>query len=154
MEKFHCTECEKDFKPTDGWECMPGVGHKVASKRYYMADAPTVREWRDGMPFVNKGIARTQILNIPPEKKYQEGGETIRIPGGTVEFVRGLFETTDPEVQFHLNKKGGLCSEEEWRAAYLNDDERLQLQRLDLNAREQRLVDRENELLTAVKARK
>jgi hypothetical protein len=152
MQNFHCLECGKDFKAGD-WICMGGIAHKVASKRYYMDDAPTVTSWRDGRPYIDKGAARTQILNIPPEKQIREGEQTTRIPGGSVEFVRGMFETADPEIQFYLERKGGLCSEERWREVYLNDDEKNQIRNMDLAAREQRLVDRENELLTSVKAR-
>ena len=154
--KFHCLneDCEHpDFNPPN-FECFPGMKHLVENKRYYMADAPTVREWRDGMPFINKGAARTVVLNIPPEKQIREGENVTRIPGGSVEFVRGLFETTDPEIQFYLDRKDGLCSKERWEEVYINDDERAQMRNMELKAREQRLQDRENELLSMVKKQK
>jgi len=151
---FKCTECGKEFTPNQGWDCMPGIKHVVAPKRYYMDDAPTVPEWRDGRPFINKAASRTQVLNVPPERQIREGEQTTRIPGGTVEFIRGMFETSDPEIQFYLDKKDGLCSEARWREVYLNDDEKQQMRALELSAREQRLEQRENELLATVKGRK
>ena len=147
-----CLECGKSFKPGE-WECMPGVYHTVQSKRYYMDDAPTVPEIRDGARFINKGISQTQILNIPPEKQIREGDGITRIPGGSVTFVRGLYETTNPEIQFYLDRKAGLCTQARWEEVYLNDDEKVQMKNLQLAAREQRLADRENELLAAVKAK-
>jgi len=132
---------------------MPGVQHRVATKRYFMDDAPTVTEWRDGRPYINKGASQTVILNIPPERMIREGEQTTRLPGGSVIFIRVCYETADPEIQFHLDRKAGLCTEQRWREVYLNDDEKFQIKNLDLAAREQRLVDRENDLLSSVKAR-
>lgn len=152
IEKRKCTECGREFAPPN-WECFPGQKHVVEAKRYYMADAPTVPEYRNGRPFINKGASRTVILNIPPERTVKEGDEVRRITGGSVEFVRGLFETTDPEIQFYLDKKEGLCSKERWEEVYINDDERLQMRSMELAAREQRLAERENELLATVKAK-
>lgn len=151
-EAMHCLECDKDFKPGD-WQCLPGIQHRVPAERYYMDDAPTVPEWRDGRPFINKGASRTQILNIPPEKQIREGEQVTRIPGGSIEFVRGMYETEDPEIQFYLDRKQGLVTEARWREVYLNDDEKLQMSKLELAAREQRVAERENELLTAVKSK-
>lgn len=153
IQTMKCVECEKEFKPGD-WECMPGVAHVVVAKRYYMDDAPTVPEIRDGSKFINKGISQTQVLNIPPEKQIREGENTTRIPGGSVTFVRGLYETSNPEIQFYLDRKAGLCTEARWREVYLNDDEKVQIKNLELSAREQRLSERENDLLATVKARK
>src|SRR5579872_2182053 len=104
--RMHCTECKQEFK-VGNWDCLPGQKHIVASKRYYMDDAPTVPEWRDGHPFVNKGASRTEVLNIPPERQVKVGEDIIRMPGGTVVFVRGMFETSDPEIQYYLDKKPG-----------------------------------------------
>src|SRR6266567_8553655 len=106
IPKYRCLECDKEFSPPD-FECLPGVYHVVALKRYYMDDAPTVAEIRDGAKFINKGISQTQILNIPPEKQIREGDQITRQPGGSVTFVRGLYETSNPEIQFYLDRKAG-----------------------------------------------
>ena len=148
---FHCLECDKNFKPGE-YECTPGQKHVVKAKRYYMDDAPTVPEWRDGRPFINKGASRTVVLNIPPEQVRKEGEEIVRVPGGSVEFVRGMFETTDPEHQFYLDRKAGLCSEERWKEVYLNDDEKMQIEKMQLAAERTRLENERNELLAHVKA--
>lgn len=147
-----CLECHAEIKQ-GFWECAPGIKHVVELKRYYTDDAPTVPEWRNGHPFVNKGISRTQILNMPPEKQIREGDSITRVPGGSVELVRGMYETSDPEVQFWMDKKGGWCSKERWEEVYLNDDEKVQIKNMELNAREARLADRENDLLSKVKAK-
>lgn len=152
IEKMKCTECEKEFIP-GAWECLPGVYHVVVAKRFYMDDAPTVPEIREGVRYINKGASQTQILNIPPERQIKEGEDVRRIPGGSVTFIRGLYETSNPEIQFYLDRKAGLCSEARWREVYLNDDEKVQIRNLDLASREQRLADRENDLLASVKGK-
>src|SRR5215469_4516143 len=151
LPKFTCLDCGKTFIAGD-YMCQTGVKHRVETKSYYTADAPTVAEWRDGRPYINKAIARTYILNVPPEKMITENGEVRRIPGGTVEFVRGFYETDDPEIQFYLDRKEGLCNRQRWEEVYINDDERHQIKELELRAREQRVVERENELLASVKS--
>lgn len=149
-DAMKCIECKAEIK-TGHWECAPGVKHVTEIKRYFTDDAPTVPEWRNGTPFVNKAIARTQILNMPPEKQVRENDELVRLPGGSVELVRGMYETSDPEIQFWMDKKGGWCTEERWKEVYLNDDEKNQIRTMELNAREARLSNRENDLLAQTK---
>lgn len=150
--KFRCSECGVEFDPPN-FECMPGVMHTVPAKRYYMDDAPTVPEIRDGKSYINKGASQTVVLNIPPERQIREGEQITRIPGGSVLFIRGLFETSSPEEQFWLDRKAGLVSEARWNEVYLNDDEKINIKNLNLAAREARLQERENDLLAGVKSR-
>lgn len=151
LPTYHCLECEKDFKAGE-WECTPGQNHVVTSKAYFMDDAPTVPEWRDGEKFINKATARTLVLNIPPEKKVQDGDEVIRIPGGSVEFVRGRFDTSNPELQFFLDRKQGLCTYERWKEVYWTDNEKLYEKQQELKAAQNRLQSERNELLEKVRA--
>lgn len=151
LPTYHCLECDKDFK-AGSWECTPGQQHVVTAKRYYMDDAPTVTEWRDGRPFINKAAARTQVLNIPPEKRVQDGDEIIRVPGGSVEFCRGMFETSDPEKQFYLDRKSGLCTYERWKEVYWTEDEKINEQKMEIHAAQNRLQSERNELLAKVQA--
>lgn len=152
LPRYTCTECEKEFKAGE-WDCQAtGANHVVPAKRYYMADAPTCTEWRDGQPFINKAAARTLVLNIPPERKVQNGDEFIRVPGGSVEFVRGMKETSDPEVQFYLDRKEGLCTYERWKEVYWTDAEKINEQKMELTAAQHRLQSERNELLAQVKA--
>lgn len=148
---YHCVECEQDFKAPN-WVCVTGGNHVVAEKRYYTADAPTVPDWINGFPHINYGAARTQVLNIPPERKVEEAGEIQRIPGGMIEFVRGLYATTNPEIQFYLDKKEGLCSYERWKEVYWSDKEKMEAQRMEMEAQQHRLQQDHNELLAKVKA--
>lgn len=152
LTKMHCLNCDKDFKPGD-WECMPGVSHEVPRKTYYMDDAPTVVQYdalNNRHPYIDKKSARTLVLNIPPERKEQSGDEFIRIPGGSVEFVRGLYETSNPEIQFYLDRKAGLCTKERWEEVYLNDDEKLQMQQMKVRADQARIQHENNELLRKI----
>lgn len=152
LPTWHCLECEKDFKAGD-WQCTPGQQHLVASKRYYMADAPTVVQLDENrQPYIDKKSARTLVLNIPPEKKVQDGDEFLRVPGGSVEFVRGLYETNDPEIQFHLDRKQGLCTYERWKEVYWTDAEKLNEQKMEIAAAQHRLQSERNELLEKVKS--
>lgn len=151
LPTYHCLECEKDFQAPN-WVCATGANHVVEEKRYYMADAPTCVELRNGMPYVNKRDSCTRVLNIPPEKKVEEAGEIQRIPGGIVDFVRGMFATTDPEIQFYLDKKEGLCSKERWEEVYLTDNEKMELHKLKMQSQFNRLEQNYNELLAKVKA--
>ena len=153
LATWTCTKCEKVFK-VGNWACAGGENHVVASKRYYMNDAPTVVTMVNGVATVNKRDSRTQIQNIPPERRVPgpDGQERI-VPGGQVEFIRGVFETNDPEQQFWLDQHRGMCSEKEWQAAYLNEDEKMALREMDLAAREQRLEADRNSLLEQVQKR-
>ena len=153
LQKFTCLDCEKNFT-AGNFTCVTGKNHVVASKRYYMNDAPTVVSVVNGHPVVNKRDSMTQIQNIPPEKRVAgpDGNERV-IPGGQVVFVRGMFETNDPEQQFWLDQHKGMCSEAEWQAAYLNEEEKLELERMELAAERTRLEGMKNELLAQVQSR-
>lgn len=150
---WKCTECGKTFSVGE-WLCKDGQNnHVVAQKEYLLADAPSdpghpapgspdVGSLRDG---------RTRICNIPPDKQIVRNGETQRIPGGYVEFVRGRFSSSDPETQYYLERKGGFCNEDQWRSVWLSDKEKLNLQRMELTAMSQRIENERNELLAKVK---
>ena len=152
LEQFYCLNCEKNFK-AGNWTCVNGMNHSVANKRYFMNDAPSVVSIVNGRPTVNKRDSATQIQNIPPEKRVigPDGNERI-IPGGQVQFIRGMYETTNPEEQFWLNQHRGMCDEKTWQDAYLNEDEKLQLERMELAAERTRLEGMKNDLLSKVQA--
>lgn len=153
LKKFKCLECEKEFTAGQ-WICASGDGHKVATKRYYMSDAPTVVTTVDGKQVVNKRDSGTLVMNIPPERRTTgpDGNERV-LPGGTAQFIRGLYETSDPEKQFWLDQKKGLCTESEWQNAYLNDQEKMDLERMEMAAERSRLVAERNSLLEQVQKR-
>ena len=153
LPTWKCLECEKQFKAGE-WNCTSGAGHRVATKRYYMNDAPTVPARINGVMTVDKHSA-TLVMNIPPETKSMDAAGVERItPGGTAQFIRGMYETDDPQKQFWLDKKHGLCNEAEWQAAFLNDQEKMNLREIELAARESRLEARENSLLEKVQAQR
>lgn len=147
LQTWKCLECEKTFSVGE-WDCaVEGVKHKVNPKQYFMDDAPTHVELKDGKPYINKGTSRTVVLNVPPERKVRDGDDIRIVPGGSVEFVRGTFTTDDPEIQFYLEKKKNLCDEKRWYEVYLTDDEKHALKHLEDSARIQRLENEKNDLL-------
>lgn len=157
LPTYHCLECDKDFK-AGSWDCgATGQNHVIALKKYFMADAPTIVQYdaeHNRRPYIDMKSARTIVLNMPPERRVQDGDEIRIIPGGSIEFIRGRFETTNPELQFHLDRKQGLCTEERWNEVYLNDDEKMQIRQMQLDADRGRLESERNELLAQVRAMK
>ena len=154
LQEFYCVDCEKKFK-AGSFTCVTGRNHVVASKRYYMNDAPTVVSIVNGRPTVNKRDSMTMIQNIPPERRVMgpDGNERV-IPGGQVVFIRGMYETSDPEQQYWLDQHRGMCNEAEWQAAYLNEDERMELERMELAAERSRLEGMRNSLLEQEQAKR
>lgn len=151
LQTWKCEVCGKKFTVGE-WTCADGMtNHIVAAKEYLLADAPT----DPGHP-INGGEGslrdgKTRICNIPPDKQVVVNGELRAMPGGYVEFVRGRYGSTDPEIQYYLDKKGGFCTEAEWSAVWLSKTQQLQLREMKLQAAEQRLQNERNELLTQVK---
>jgi hypothetical protein len=150
---WKCVTCGETFG-IGKWVCLDGqTNHIVENKEYLLADAPSDpgHPERGGMDSMRDG--RTRVCNIPPDKTVLRNGEAAIVPGGYVEFVRGRFSTTDPEIQYYLDKKGGYCTESQWEAVWLSQGQQLKLKEMALNAREQRLEMERNELLTQVKER-
>lgn len=144
LQEYNCINCEKKFKAGD-WVCQTGHQHVVGKVRYYMDDAPTVA---DAQGRVRKGDSQTTVLNMPPQKYVMDhSGNSVMVPGGAITFVRGMYETSDPEIQYCLQGHKGLCSEERWKEVYLDTSEKMELKRIELAAREQRIIQQENELL-------
>jgi hypothetical protein len=150
-------DCEKEF--TAGkWICQTGANHRVASKRYYMNDAPTVVSIIDGRATVNKRDSATLVMNIPPERRIMgpDGQERV-VPGGNVQFIRGIYETDNPEQQFWLDQHGGIFTGDHgkalWTAAYLNESEKMDIERMELAAERSRLEADRNSLLEQVQKR-
>ena len=154
VQSFKCVICDKEFKAGD-WTCEDGLSnHVVASKEYLLADAPTDpgHPERGGMD--SKRDGRTRICNIPPPQKVMRGDEVTWIGEGYVEFVRGRFATTDPQQQYWLDKKGGFCSQGQWEQAWLSHSQQLEIKEMSLKAREQRLENDRNDLLSQVQKQK
>jgi hypothetical protein len=154
LTRWTCTECKKEFGVGE-WTCADGVTHHIVPPREYLRDdAPSDpgHPQSGGMDSLRDG--RTRVCNIPPDRQVVVNGEVHLQPGGYVEFIRGRFSTTDPEVQHHLNIKGGWCSEERWRQVWMSQAQQLRLREDELNAKERRLENERNELLSKVKDQK
>ncbi len=158
LQTWKCLECGKKFTVGE-WHCADGqTVHRVESKEYLMADAPSdpghpapgskvsVDSLRDG---------RTRICNIPPDRTVLRNGEASVIPGGYVEFIRGRFSTDNPEIQYYLEKSRGkeFCTRERWNQVWLSDGQQLEMQRMELAAERTRLENERNELLAQTKQR-
>jgi len=158
-KKWKCLnpDCGKEFT-VGSWLCIDGQNnHVVAQKQYRSIDAPSDpgHPQIGGMDSLRDG--RTVVCNIPPEKrvvmKGDDGQDKIQImPGGNVTFHRGLYATSDPEIQYYLDKRPGYnMTEEQWEAAWLSDSQRLMLDKQRFAADKQRLENERNELLAQVK---
>lgn len=150
---WKCEECSKKFTVGE-WMCADGQSnHRVERKEYLLADAPTDpgHPAQGGSDSLRDG--RTRICNIPPDKTIMVNGEATRVQGGYVEFVRGRYATTDPEIQYTLEKtrKDAFCTEAQWEAAWLSDSQQMTLERGKLDAMKIRLENDRNELLAQVK---
>jgi len=145
IAKFHCLNCEKDFEAGD-WNCSDGSGHIVKDKTYYVLDAPM-----DKRDCKN---ARLQMLNVIPEGKITRGTDTHVVPGTNIEFVRGLYSTNNPHIQMALDKRNKVFQGEEgrkmWEAVYFSNEEKKELEVLNLKAQNQRLENERNSLLQQV----
>lgn len=153
-QTWKCVDCGKEFGVGE-WLCIDGMtNHVVEAKEYLLADAPTDAGHPERGGMDSKRDGRTRICNIPPPQKVMEGDEVKWVGEGYVEFVRGRFSTTDPVAQYWLDRKGGFCTEEQWQAAWLSQSQQLEIKEMNLRAREQRLENDRNELLTQVQSQK
>jgi hypothetical protein len=154
IQTWKCVNCDETFRVGD-WLCVDKLtNHVVERKEYLLADAPSDpgHASSGGMDSLRDG--RTIICNIPPPQKVMEGDEVKWVGEGHVEFVRGRYSTTDPQQQYWLDRKGGFCSQERWEQVWLSQSQQLQLKEMSLKAREQRLENDRNELLTQVQKQK
>lgn len=145
LAKFHCTNCDKDFE-AGNWQCSSGENHTVAEKTYYVLDAPM-----DKRDCKN---ARLQMLNVIPEGKVTRGTDTYVEAGTNIEFVRGVYATDNPHIQVALDKRSKVFWGEEgkkmWQEVYFSDDERKELEAINLRAKISRLEHDNNTLLQQV----
>lgn len=149
---MQCLNCKKKFE-SGQWTCIDGVSnHVVEEKTYRVLDAPSDRGTvapGSSAPIVR---GRTMVCNIPPAKKVMDKGEVRMIGEGSVEFINGRFTTSDPEIQYWLDKKPGYsATEEQWKRNWLSDKELLAEKEIELRAREQRIENERNELLAMTK---
>lgn len=146
LAKFKCLNCNKEFEAGD-WNCASGEAHTVESKRYYVMDAPMDR--RDCKN------ARLQMLNVIPEGKIMRGQDSHVVPGTNIEFVRGVYETDNPHIQMALDKRNKVFHGEEgkkmWEAVYYSNEEKRELEAMELRGKVQRLENERNSLLDQVK---
>jgi len=134
----------------EGNELGPTLSFKgLENKVYYMLDAPAYKE--------DCKYSRTIVCNIIPEKRENRGMDQITIPGVHVEFVRGLYETNDPQLQVGLDSRKNIFSGDEgrarWESVYLSDSEKQEMDKMKLRAEITRLQQEKNNLLAEVQAK-
>lgn len=157
MEKtvLTCLTCEQEFNPNKGeFHCVTGDSHQLPAKTYYMDDAPS-----DPGPYINgqatggnRRDSRCVISNLVPEREYLQGTERRVMPGRNVEFIRGIYSTSDAQEQFYLDRRlatrrSGLCTKERWQEVYLTDNQKIGIAKMELEAGQRRLEIERNELL-------
>lgn len=154
LPTWKCEVCSKKFTVGE-WVCADGQSnHVVAEKTYRSLDAPSDPGHPASGGMDSKRDGRTRVCNIPPDKHVVINGEVHVQPGGYVEFIRGRFASSDPEVQYYLDKRPGYnASEQQWEACWLSDSQQLQLEKMRFAADRQRLENDRNELLAQVKER-
>ena len=145
LQEFKCTRCEKKFRAPE-WDCADGQPHEVEEKEYYVLDAPADR--RDCRN------SRLTICNVIPEQKRTQGNDIIFIPGTNVEFIRGTFKTSSPQIQMGLDHRKGVYHGAEgkklWEDKYFSDTEKAEMQRIEMRSEMQRMEHQKNELLAQV----
>ena len=153
LQTWTCRNCGEKFT-VGKFLCKDGAtNHLVDPKAYFLDDAPQ----DPGRPAPGSHInvtlreGRTRICNIPPDRTVLKDGNATLMIGGYVEFVQGRFTTSDPEIQYYLDKKGGFCTEERWSEVWLSAEQRLEMREIALAAREQRLENERNDLLASQK---
>jgi hypothetical protein len=121
---FVCTRCGKDFRPPQ-WTCDDGYRHTVELKTYYV---------------------RTQGLSV--HYGPVRGNQVQSKHRGVLTFVRGMYQTADPEQQEFLDQYKGCISAEEWRDINLDPKERDVMKKKHA----ERLEKENNDLLSKIKA--
>lgn len=122
----------------------------MVEEHFYIKDAP--HEANDRIH------SRTVMCNVIPESKKTIGNDVILIPGVNVEFVRGHFSTTDPQLVMRLNQRGNVLKGDdgyrEWSNCYMTREEKGELERIRLQGELTRLQSEHNDLLSKVQEQK
>jgi hypothetical protein len=154
VNSWKCLACGKKFGVGE-WVCTDGISnHVVEEKTYRVLDAPTApgRPADGSLAPIVRG--RTMVCNIPPPKRVMEGSDAKWVGEGSVEFINGSYSTSNPEIQYWLDKKPAYnATLEQWKKTWLTQDELLAEKELSLKAREARLENDRNELLAKTKER-
>jgi len=127
--------------------------HEVESVTYYHAGARDLQDGRDRRRF-----APTVILR--PAYDRMVDGKHMTTNGLSVQFGDGKLETSDPEIQFHVENKPdvawGPAGLKMWQDIYLSVEQRNNIAQAENNdlAERNRKLREENTLLEQMKAQK
>jgi hypothetical protein len=132
--KHKCTLCNKEFEAPN-YECRTGTYHTVAQKTYYSKADSMLVMWKTDKTLYD----------------HSGGGRVVQMPGKNAKFVRGVFQTADPEEQDFFDTFNDLCTYEEWEQARFSSEELLAKKQRELEAAK-RAVEETNELLKKLQA--
>lgn len=143
-----CTTCNKEFGYGE-WKCSRQPGnHTLEPKTYFHPGGADVQDIRDRLKFGPHMILRPGVELIDNQ------GKTVRTPGLEVKFENGkLRDVVDPEVQYYLDNKAGLCDAARWEKIYLTLERRQNLAEERL-AESERKIEESNTLLDNLKKQK
>lgn len=156
-KKFRCIGVCKDSFGVGEWECFPGQPHEVASKTYYMADAPFMSkaDLEHDPDGVSLRKSRTQVHVIPAKTSKGDDGQLVTHNYQPLVFAMGRLETGNPIEQYYLERSKIPVSYERWFAAYHTPQQKANIDRSKLVERERNLELKErevNDLLAQAKA--
>lgn len=145
-----CEVCGAEFAYPD-FECPKQPGHHtIEAKKYYHLGGGHIQSVRDRQlfaPMLNM-VADAEVLDKKTGLTHHQDGLVITFN------PRGLYETSDPEEQYHLDHKIGVAQGPEglaeWEKMYLTTDQQLSKTKGEL-AEMQRQLREGNALLDSVK---
>ena len=121
-----CLACGETFKYADGFECQAQPGrHIVDSREFYHLGGAHIQSERDRRMYM-------VMLNLVPDLEIRDKvtGQITRIEGLIVHFREmGIYNTSDPLEQFHLDMHPAVVSGQEgreaWEKIYLTPQQQL-----------------------------
>lgn len=122
-KEYKCTRCGDAFK-TGKWNCEDGQRHQVEFKTYY-----------------------TSTEGLTLHYGQVQGDDVMSHARGVLTFVRGTYQTTDPEQQEVLDSYPGCVSYEVWKETHIDEKERASMAQRD----KVRMEKTNNDLLEQVR---
>lgn len=148
--KAKCTVCKEEVKYPD-FVCKKQHGnHQVEARSYFHLGGRSVTDMRDRKNF------SPQVILVPAYTEIDKTGRPTLSRCVKAEFSYGKFVTSDPEEQYHLERRvqmGGdiVTDEKQWEAVYLTEKQQIDKERAELEALKAQMKDT-NPLLEKVKA--
>lgn len=122
----YCTMCGKTFSYADGFDCDTHPGHHIVdSKKYYHLGGATIQAMKERRQF-------QVLVNLQADIEVRDKvtGQITRLEGLMVQFhPGGIYETTDPREQYHLDMHPSVFSGDDgleaWKKVYYTQEQQL-----------------------------